>query len=167
MAATVRVAQAAGRNDVRGIKHAVLAAMLLGVVIVAMLTVMVIAARFEIAEVFLGRSIDDADAMIGLAAHLLLLNASAFVSVAIYTIALGGLRGLNDTRVPLLCAGVAYWIIGFSLSYVLGLEFGSGATGVWIGLSIGAATYAALLVLRFRMLVSRLALQRRHTERGV
>lgn len=132
-----------------------------------MLTVAVIAARFGIAELFLGEPVDDADSTIELAANLLLLNASAFISVAVYTIALGSLRGLNDTRVPLLCAGTAYWLIGFSLSYVLGLQFGLGATGVWIGLSIGAAAYAALLVLRFQLLASRLALQLRRTERGV
>ncbi|WP_347338472.1 hypothetical protein [Bradyrhizobium forestalis] len=54
----------------------------------------------------------------------------------------------KDTRVPLLFAGIAYWLIGFSLSYVLGLKTDLGAVGIWIGLSIGKAVYAALLVLR-------------------
>ncbi|MGY4408130.1 MATE family efflux transporter [Bradyrhizobium sp. USDA 3315] len=167
MAATVRVAHAVGRTDGLGIMRAGLAAMLLGVLIIAVLTVAVIAARFEIAEFFLGDSVDDVDTTIALAAHLLFVNASAFISAAVYTIASGNLRGLNDTRVPLLFAGIAICLFGFSLGYLLGLKLGLGATGVGIGLSIGSATYAALLVSRFQLLASRLALERRHADRGV
>ncbi|WP_346275324.1 MATE family efflux transporter [Bradyrhizobium sp. 137] len=148
-AATVRVAHAVGGNDRPGIKRASLAAMLFGIVIVAILTVAVTAGRFEIAKFFLGVSVKDADATIELAAHLILVGASLFITNAIYTVAWGSLRGLKDTRMPLLFAGIAYWLIGFSLSYVLGLEMDLGAIGIWIGLSIGAAVHAALLVMRF------------------
>ncbi|KRP85018.1 MATE family efflux transporter [Bradyrhizobium yuanmingense] len=159
MATTVRVAHAVGRNDRAGIKRASLAAMLFGIVIVTILTLAIIGGRFEIAKFFLSVSVDDADATIELAAHLLLVGASLFVTEAIYTIAWGSLRGLKDTRVPLLLAGFAYWLIGFSLSYVLGLKTGLGAMGIWLGLSIGAAVHAALLVIRFQVLASRIALQ--------
>lgn len=84
---------------------------------------------------------------------------SLFVTDAAQSIAAGGLRGLKDTRVPLLFVGIAYWLIGFSPSYVLGLKIGLGATGIWIGLSIGTNIYAGLLVLRFQLLVSRCALR--------
>lgn len=56
---------------------------------------------------------------------------------------------------PLLFAAVAYWLIGLSLSYVLGFKTGLGAIGIWIGLSIGKAVYAALLVLRLQLLTNR------------
>ncbi|WP_375784817.1 MATE family efflux transporter [Bradyrhizobium sp. Pha-3] len=161
MAAAVRVGHAVGRNDGPGIKRAGLTAILLGIAIVAMLTVAVVAARFEIAELFLGKSARDADATIGLAANLLSVGASVFISDAVEIIAAGGLRGLKDTRMPLLFAGIAYWLIGFSLSYALGLKIGLGAIGIWIGLSIGSAVYAGLLVLRFQLLANRLALQSR------
>jgi len=157
MAATVRVAHAVGRTDRPGIKRASLAAMLFGIVVVTILTLAIIGGRFEIAKFFLGVSVDDAT--IELAARLLLVGASLFVTEAIYTIAWGSLRGLKDTRVPLLLAGIAYWLIGFSLSYVLGLKIGLGAIGIWLGLSIGAAVHAALLVMRFQVLASRIALQ--------
>ncbi|UPJ47980.1 MATE family efflux transporter [Bradyrhizobium sp. 200] len=159
MAAAVRVGHAVGRNDGPGIKRAGLVAMLLGIVIAALLTVAVIAARFEIAEVFLDKSAGDADATIGLTTKLLMVAASFFVTDAAQSIAAGGLRGLKDTRVPLLFVGIAYWLIGFSLGYVLGLKIGLGAIGIWIGLSIGTAIYAGLLVLRFQLLASRLALR--------
>ena len=157
MAATVRVGHAVGRNDGPGVKRAGLVAMLLGIVIVAVLTLAVIATRFEIAAFFLGDIAKNAAATIELAAALLLIGASFFITDAVQSIAVGSLRGLKDTRVPLLFAGLGYWLIGFSLCYVLAFRTGLGAIGVWIGLSIGTAVYAGLLVLRFRLLASRLA----------
>lgn len=155
MAATVRIGQAVGRNDSPGIKRAGLAAMLCGVVITAILTLAVIAGRFEIAGMFLGGSSDDADPTTGLAAELLLIGAGFFITDAVQSIAAGSLGGLKDTRVPLLFAGIAYWLVGFSLSYVLSLKVGLEAIGIWIGLSIGKAVYAALLVRRFLLLTSK------------
>ncbi|MDA9421025.1 MATE family efflux transporter [Bradyrhizobium sp. CCBAU 53380] len=161
-AAAVRVSHAVGRNDGPGIKRAGVVAMLLGIVIAAMLTLAVIAARLEIAELFLGGSAGDADPTITLAAKLLLVGATFFITDAAKSIAAGGLRGLKDTRVPLLFAGIAYWLIGFPLSYVLSLKIGLGAIGIWIGLSIGTTVYAVLLVIRFQQLATRLALRRRY-----
>ncbi|WP_247410314.1 MATE family efflux transporter [Bradyrhizobium sp. 150] len=157
MAAAARVGHAVGRNDGPGIKRAGLVAILFGVAIAAMLTVAVIAARFEIAELFLGGSSGDVDATIGLAAKLLLVGASFFVTDAVESIAAGALRGLKDTRALVLFAGVSYWVVGLSLSYVLGMKVGLGAIGIWIGLSVGKAICAALVVLRFQLLASRLA----------
>ncbi|MCK1593320.1 MATE family efflux transporter [Bradyrhizobium sp. 164] len=159
MAVAVRVGHAVGRSDGSGIQRAGLAAILLGTLIAALLTVAVIVARFEIAELFLDKSAGDADATIGLTAELLIVAASLFVTDAAQSIAAGGLRGLKDTRVPLLFVGIAYWLIGFSLGYVLGLKIGLGAIGIWIGLSIGTTIYAGLLVLRFHLLASRRALR--------
>ncbi|WP_407175628.1 MATE family efflux transporter [Bradyrhizobium sp. STM 3562] len=162
MAAAVRVAHALGRNDGPGVKRAGLAAILLGAVSVAILTLAVVVARFEIAEFFLGEAGGDTDSTVKLAARLLLVGASSFVAAAVYSIAAGTLRGLKDTRLPLLLSIVAYWPIGFSLSYLLGLEVGLGAIGIWIGLSIGRTVCATLLVLRFHLLASRLGFQSRY-----
>ncbi|MHB0773838.1 MATE family efflux transporter [Bradyrhizobium sp. 1.29L] len=158
-ATAVRVGHAVGRNDGPGIKRAGLAATALGVGITAMLTLAIIATRFEIAELFLGESAGHPDATIKLAANLLLVGASFFIADAVENIMVGGLRGLKDTRFPVLFAGISYWLIGFSLSYVLSLKIGLGAIGIWIGLSFGTTVYAVLLVLRFRLLANRLALQ--------
>lgn len=161
MAATVRVGLVIGPNDAPGIKRAGPTAMLLGVVIAAVLTVAGIAAHFDIAELFLGGSGPDADATIGLAARLLLIGPSFFITDAMHGIAAGGLRGLKDTWVPLLLAGLSYWLIGFALSYVFGLKIGLDVTGIWIGLSIGTTIYAARRVARFQ-LAGRLALRSRY-----
>ena len=152
MAATVRVGQAVGRNDVAGVRRAGLVAMLLGIAIAIILTFAVVATRFDIAEFFLSTAVDDTTATIALAAALLLVGTSFFVTDAIQSIAVGSLRGLKDTHIPLLFAGVGYWLIGFPLSWLFGFHSGLGAPGVWVGLSIGTAVYATLLVVRFRRL---------------
>ena len=72
------------------------------------------------------------------------------------TVVAGALRGLNDTRVPLLFAAVSYWLIGFATAWGLAFQGALGATGVWIGLSCGTAVYALLLLVRFRQLSGRL-----------
>jgi MATE family multidrug resistance protein len=50
-----------------------------------------------------------------------------------------------------------YWAIGFVASCLLGFSVGLGAVGVWIGLSLGTAVYATLLVTRFAVLTRRLS----------
>jgi len=156
MAATVRVGHAVGRNDSAAVKRAGLTAMLLGVALVAILTLAVILTRFAIAGFFLGDAADNADATIELAAKLLLVGATFFVFDGVQSIAVGSLRGMKDTRIPLLFAAISYWLIGFTSAYGLAFWTPLGAVGVWIGLSCGTTIYAILVVLRFRLLASRL-----------
>jgi MATE family multidrug resistance protein len=155
MAATVRVGHAVGRNDPSAVKRAGLVAILLGIVLVAGFTLAVIVSRFAIARVFFGVA-DGASAAVGLAANLLLVGATFFIADGVQSIAAGSLRGMNDTRVPLLFAAISYWLIGFTTACLLGFRTELGAIGVWIGLSVGTAIYATLLILRFRLLASRL-----------
>lgn len=156
MAVAVRVGHAVGRNDGYGSKRAGLAGMLLGIATITVLTLAVVAARSEIAGVFLDE-MDGADATAQLASRLVLMSATLFVAATIASIASGGLRGMKDTRVPLLFTAVAYWLVGFSISYVLALKGGLDAIGVWIGLSTGTAVNAALLAFRFHLLATKLA----------
>jgi MATE family multidrug resistance protein len=156
MAATVRVGHAIGRDDPGAVKRAGFVAILLGVVLVAGFTLAVIAGRFVIAQAFFGIA-DDARTAIELTANLLLVGSTFFIADGIQTIAAGSLRGMNDTRMPLLFAAISYWLIGFTLACLLGFQTALGAIGVWIGLSVGTAIYATLLVLRFRLLASRLS----------
>jgi MATE family multidrug resistance protein len=153
MAATVRVGHAVGRGDAGGVRRAGYIATWLGIVLAAILTLAVIISRFGIAEVFLGES---TDATAELSAKLLLVGSTLFIADAIQTIAAGALRGMNDTRIPLLFAVLSYWLIGFACACWLGFWTSWGAVGVWIGLSVGTAIFAILLLLRFRALTSKL-----------
>jgi MATE family, multidrug efflux pump len=155
MAATVRVGHAVGRRDPQGVRRAGMMAMLIGIVFAAVCTIAVMLARYGIARLFLGQGLSNADATIALAAELLLIGGTFFVTDALQTIAAGSLRGLNDTSVPLLFAAISYWLVGFCIAYLLAFHSGAGPLGVWLGLSAGTLVYATLLVARFRLLASR------------
>ena len=154
MAATVRVGHAAGRHDAAAAKRAGFVATLLGIALVSILTLAVILGRFAIARSFFGETAASSGAAVELTVTLLMVGATFFVADGIQTVAAGALRGMNDTRVPLLFAAISYWLIGFTTAYGLAFWAGFGAVGVWIGLSCGTAVYAMLLVLRFRLLAS-------------
>jgi MATE family multidrug resistance protein len=155
MAATVRVGHAAGRRDSEATRRAGMTAIALGVAFMAAMTAIVILARNLIPLLFLGSGAREASDTVSIAAVLLVVGASFFIADGVQTVAAGALRGLNDTRMPLLFAAICFWAIGFTASYGLGFPFGFGAAGVWIGLSIGLMVYAALLIWRFHALTLR------------
>tara|TARA_R110002020_G_scaffold400596_7_gene610823 strand:- start:10260 stop:11630 length:1371 start_codon:yes stop_codon:yes gene_type:complete len=64
-------------------------------------------------------------------------------------VALGVLRGVQDTRMPMIYAAISYWGIGVPMSYLLGFTFGLEGIGVWGGLGIGLGVAAIFLNLRF------------------
>lgn len=61
----------------------------------------------------------------------------------------GALRGLQDTRFPLVVSLVAYWVIGLGLGCLLALWLGLGGRGFWFGLTAGLSCAAIALVGRF------------------
>jgi MATE family multidrug resistance protein len=155
MAATVRVGQAFGAGDTEGVKRAGQVAMGLGIAIGLALTAAVVAFRFAIARLFLGENLPNIDATVSLAGTLLLIGGTFYIMDGLQGIAAGALRGLNDTRVPLMFAALSYWGIGFCSAYVMAFHTSLGARGVWIGLSLGTFVYATLLIWRFRLLANR------------
>ncbi|MBO4223045.1 MATE family efflux transporter [Bradyrhizobium neotropicale] len=154
MAATVRVGHAVGRADAQAVRRAGLVATGLGIAFMSTMTLFVILGRSAIAAIFLGEA---AEATVQLTASLLLVGSTFFIADGVQTVAAGALRGMNDTRLPLLFATISYWLIGFSSACLLGFATTLGAVGIWIGLSAGTAAYALLLILRFRLLTNRLA----------
>jgi MATE family multidrug resistance protein len=155
MAATVRVGHAVGRGDAAATRRAGFGALALGVAILATLTLIVLAFRGGIPRLFLGADATGAGETTQLAATLLLFGASFFVTDGMQGIAAGALRGLNDTRVPMLYAALSFWIVGFTSAYGLAFWAGIGVFGVWIGFSISLALFSALLIVRFRNLTAR------------
>ena len=90
----------------------------------------------------------------------LLLVAAAFQTVdSLQAVASGLLRGVQDTRVPLLIALFSYWAVGLPVALTLGFAVGWGGVGVWTGLALGLFTAALLLNGRF-LLRERLGLLR-------
>ncbi len=152
MAATVRVGQAIGRNDAAAARRAGFSALALAAIFMAAMTLLVGITRHHIPLLFLGGGAASATETVALASRLLVVGASFFVADGLQTVAGGALRGLNDTRVPLLLAVLSYWAIGFVAALLLGFTFGLGAIGIWIALTIGLVAFAVLLISRFHVL---------------
>jgi multidrug resistance protein, MATE family len=154
LAATVRVGHAVGRRDPVAVRRAGFSAVALGAAFMLATTLIVIALRDVIPIMFLGGDEPANAATAQLAGTLLLVGATFFVTDAVQGIAAGALRGLNDTRVPMLFAAISFWLVGYTSAYLLAFSAGFGAVGIWIGFSLGVATFAVLLVWRFNRLTA-------------
>ena len=91
-----------------------------------------------------------------IAAKLLLVAAFFQISDGIQVVVLGALRGLQDVKIPTLITFVAYWLIGFPVSYYFGLFTDLKSTGIWLGLLLGLTASALMLYIRFNYLTKKL-----------
>lgn len=98
---------------------------------------------------------DNTDVVV-LAAQLLFVAAFFQISDGVQVVVLGALRGLQDVKVPTLITFVAYWLIGFPISFYLGLRTSLGSMGIWIGLLAGLTASAIMLFIRFNHLTKKL-----------
>ena len=98
----------------------------------------------------------DNQEVITIAAKLILVAAVFQISDGIQVVVLGALRGLQDVKIPMYITFVAYWIVGFPISFYLGEYTSLKAVGVWIGLLAGLTTAALFLYLRFHYLTKKL-----------
>ena len=65
---------------------------------------------------------------------------------------LGALRGFQDVKIPTFITFIAYWMIGFPVSYYLGLHTELASVGIWLGLLAGLTASAVMLYMRFNYL---------------
>jgi MATE family multidrug resistance protein len=75
------------------------------------------------------------------------------------TVATGALRGVGETRIPMISSFVAYWAAGLPLGYYFGFSRGLGALGVWLGLALSLLILGSALAVAWRMTVRRLLTQ--------
>jgi MATE family multidrug resistance protein len=94
-----------------------------------------------------------------ISAKLLLVAAVFQISDGIQVVVLGALRGLQDVKIPMYITFIAYWIIGFPISYYLGEYTQLKAVGVWLGLLAGLTAAAFFLYIRFHFLTKSLLLK--------
>lgn len=97
--------------------------------------------------------------VIKMAAELILVAAVFQISDGLQVVVLGALRGLQDVRIPTMITFVAYWIIGFPISFYLGLYTSLQSIGIWIGLLSGLTASAIMLYIRFNYLTKKLIAQ--------
>ena len=104
------------------------------------------------------QAIDNAE-IIAITSKLLLVAAVFQIFDGIQVVVLGALRGLQDVKIPMYMTFVAYWVIGFPISYYLGKYTSLEATGIWIGLLAGLTSAALFLYIRFHRLTKKLLLE--------
>nr|WP_270049201.1 MATE family efflux transporter [Cyclonatronum proteinivorum] len=106
---------------------------------------------FLFPDMLIGIYTDDPE-LTPLAVQLLFMAAVFQISDGLQVSGSAALRGLKDTKIPMIVNLIAYWIIGFSSGYVLGIHLEYGPKGLWAGLILGLTTAAVLHNLRFRYL---------------
>lgn len=147
-AATVRVARAAGLGDSPAIGRAGWTALALGVGAMGVSSVVLVSMPRPIIGLFLDPTAPGAEAITRGAVTLLALAALFQIADGAQAVLAGMLRGLGDTRAPMVIAAVGYWGVGIPLAATLARR--AAAPGVWIGLVAGLFTVAALLFARWQ-----------------
>ena len=143
-ATTVRVGHALGRGDRDGIRRAYFAGLVLVLGTQALSALVMLFGNHAIVGLYTG------DVVVGTLAASLLLYAALFqFPDGVQVLSSGALRGLNDTRVPMWLAALAYWGIGMPVGAGLGLALDWGPKGMWLGLTAGLSVAAFLLCRRF------------------
>jgi MATE family multidrug resistance protein len=142
-ATSVIVGQAVGRGDPQGARRAVGAGLMAGFGFMAMTAVLFLTLPEMLSRVFT----DDLE-VVAVAALLLPIAGVFQVFDGVQVVAAGALRGVADTRVPMIMNLVGFWFVGLPVSVGLGFGLSAGPEGIWWGLAIGIGIVALLLTHR-------------------
>jgi MATE family multidrug resistance protein len=148
-AGTVRVGRAFGAGDRDGVGRAGTTAILLSTAFMSFTALLMLLVPHWLVAPFLDAGKPGA-AEVARLAMLFLLYAAVFqIADGAQVVGASILRGLRDTRLPMLFAGLGYWAIGLPLSAALGFWTPLGGVGIWIGLATGLSIVAALMLARW------------------
>lgn len=143
-AASIRVGNAMGEQNIFNVRKAGFIAIALGAGIMSLSGL-----TFILLNNFLPTLYINDEAVISIASRLLIIAALFQLSDGTQAVGIGVLRGLTDVKGPTIITFIAYWIISLPVAYFLAFNFKFGVDGVWIGLLIGLTVSAILLTLRF------------------
>lgn len=148
-AATVRAGNAHGRHDVDHLARGAWVVTVLSVIFSAITVAFFIAIPETLIGIFILPDDPARVEIVQIGVGILVMAGLFHLVDGIQAIALGVLRGVHDTRKPMVIAAFSYWIVGIPLSYLLGFVLKLGGVGVWAGLGIGLGVAAILLSIRF------------------
>ena len=151
--AMIRVGNFKGLNDFKNLIIVSKSIFLLAIIMESIFAIIFLIFHNYLPHLFLNMSdsnqrIDNQD-IIQITSKLLLTAAIFQISDGIQVVVLGALRGLQDVKIPMYITFVAYWVVGFPISYYLGKYTELKAVGIWIGLLAGLSVAAILLYIRF------------------
>ena len=156
----IRVSNQKGLQDYKNLVIVARSIFLLAIIIEIVFAIMFVVLHNYLPYIFLNMENEsqlmDNTEVISIAAKLLLVAAVFQISDGIQVVVLGALRGLQDVKIPMYITFVAYWVIGFPISYYLGECTELKAVGVWIGLLAGLTAAALFLYIRFHYLTKKL-----------
>lgn len=155
-AATARVGLHAGAGDLTAAARAGWIAIGLGAGFMAAMALLLILGRETIAWAFLDPTDGSAEAAAALGATLLVIAGIFQLADGVQAVAAGALRGLSDTRVPMLLAAFGYWGLGMPVGLALAWLAGVGPPGIWFGLAAGLGVVAVLMLRRWNDLLREL-----------
>lgn len=148
-AATVRVGFAVGAGDRPAVGMAGWTALGLGVGFMAISALVLILFPGWVVALFLDPARPDNAPVVVLATQFLTIAGMFQLVDGAQVVGAGALRGLKDTRVPMLFAGFGYWLLAIPLGAALAFWAGLGGRGIWIGLAVGLGVVATLMVSRW------------------
>ena len=147
--ATIRAGNAYGRRDVPHMARGAVIVMALSLVFALITMVGFVGWPEPLISIFMQENEPARADILAVGIGLLVMAALFQLVDGAQVIALGLLRGVQDTQVPMIMAAVSYWLVGMPCSYLLGFTLGYGALGIWAGLVAGLGVAAVLLNLRF------------------
>ncbi len=148
-AGTVRVGLAYGAADRAGIARAGWTALVLGIGFMAVMALMLILFPRALIGIFIDTADQDNAIVVALAVQFMGIAALFQIVDGAQSVGAGVLRGLQDTRWPMIFAAFGYWVVGIGVGVVLAFPFDLKGLGVWIGLASGLAVVAVLMVWRW------------------
>jgi multidrug resistance protein, MATE family len=160
--AMIRISNQKGLNDYKNLIIVARSIFLLAIILETFFGLLLVVFHNYLPHLFLNmndatQTIDNNEIII-IAAKLLLVAAIFQISDGIQVVVLGALRGLQDVKIPMYITFIAYWVVGFPISYYLGKYTSLKATGIWIGLLSGLTVAAVFLYIRFNRLTKKMVL---------
>ena len=148
-AVTVRVGRAYGAQDAPGVTRAGWTAFALGMAFMVFTASLMLFSPHLLLRAFLDLSDPKNIPVIGFAVSFLVMAAIFQVADGAQAVGSGMLRGLQDTRVPMIYAALGYWGVGLPLGVALAFGTELRGIGIWIGLATGLAVVASLMLWRW------------------
>ncbi len=148
-AGTVRVGLAYGAGDRAAIAQAGWTALALGIGFMAVMALMLILFPRPLIGIFIDTANPGNATVVALAVQFMGIAALFQIVDGAQSVGAGVLRGLQDTRWPMIFAAFGYWVVGIGVGIALAFPFGLKGLGVWIGLASGLAVVAVLMVWRW------------------
>lgn len=148
-AATIRIGRAQGAGDTAALRRGAQVATALSLVFAVATMALFLLVPRDLISLWIRPGDPLTPKILSFGAELLAVAALFQLADASQVMALGLLRGVEDTRAPMIMAAISYWLIGIPSSYLLAFHLHLGGVGLWLGLVVGLLCAGVLMMTRF------------------